>query len=155
MSLNCRVKRQDFQNFSTLSVYKCLFIALGLADNSCCPEKLKVQRLTTGCKNIDIFLRGNYEMHNLWSEIRYWMNRTCLISALTMYHWWCFAGGVLNRGITEVAGESASGKTQLCMQLCITVQLPREMHGLDSGKSRTDLCVLSLSVYFIWIPVTG
>ena len=49
---------------------------------------------------------------------------------------WCCVGGVLNRGITEVAGESASGKTQLCMQLCITVQLPKEMHGLDSGKSR-------------------
>ena len=36
-----------------------------------------------------------------------------------------------------MAGESASGKTQLCMQLCITVQLPKEMHGLDSGKSRS------------------
>ena len=48
----------------------------------------------------------------------------------------CFEGGVLTRGITEVAGESASGKTQLCMQLCITVQLPKEMHGLDSGKSK-------------------
>ena len=39
-------------------------LALGLADNSC-PEKLKVHRLTTGCKNIDTFLRGKYEMYKL------------------------------------------------------------------------------------------
>ena len=39
-------------------------LALGLADNSC-PEKLKVHRLTTGCKNIDAFLRGKYERYKL------------------------------------------------------------------------------------------
>lgn len=32
--------------------------------------------------------------------------------------------------VVEIAGESGCGKTQLCMQLCITVQLPTEFGGL-------------------------
>ena len=42
-------------------------------------------------------------------------------------------GGILTQGITEISGESAAGKTQLCLQLCITVQLPREQGGLSGG----------------------
>jgi RecA/RadA recombinase len=42
-------------------------------------------------------------------------------------------GGLLSRGITEIAGESASGKTQLCMQMCLTVQLPHELGGFSAG----------------------
>ena len=38
-------------------------------------------------------------------------------------------------GVTEVAGVSAAGKTQLCLQLCLTAQLPREHGGLDAGPS--------------------
>ena len=45
----------------------------------------------------------------------------------------CVVGGVLVQGVTEVAGESASGKTQLCLQLCLTVQLPVRMGGLAAG----------------------
>lgn len=43
-------------------------------------------------------------------------------------------GGVPSRGITELAGQSGSGKTQLCLQLALTVQLPFSSGGLDSGK---------------------
>jgi len=39
-------------------------------------------------------------------------------------------GGILSRGITEIAGESATGKTQFCLQLCLTVQLPVDFGGL-------------------------
>ncbi|XP_071962405.1 DNA repair protein XRCC3-like [Antedon mediterranea] len=42
-------------------------------------------------------------------------------------------GGILSQGITEIAGESASGKTQLCIQLCLTVQCPKSMGGLEGG----------------------
>lgn len=42
-------------------------------------------------------------------------------------------GGVLTRGITEIVGESAAGKTQLCLQLCLTVQLPSQYGGLGGG----------------------
>ena len=44
-----------------------------------------------------------------------------------------FSGGILTRGITEVAGESASGKTQLGMQLCIQAQLSKDRGGLTAG----------------------
>ena len=42
-------------------------------------------------------------------------------------------GGILRRGITEVTGESSSGKTQICLQLCLTVQFPKEKGGLEGG----------------------
>ncbi|KAF9919215.1 DNA repair protein xrcc3 [Lobosporangium transversale] len=41
--------------------------------------------------------------------------------------------GIMTRGITEVAGESSVGKTQLCLQLCLMVQLPYELGGLDGS----------------------
>ncbi|CAH1792516.1 unnamed protein product [Owenia fusiformis] len=44
-------------------------------------------------------------------------------------------GGFQSQGITEIAGESASGKTQLCMQLCLTVQLPTSQGGLEGGAA--------------------
>ncbi|XP_046673247.1 DNA repair protein XRCC3 [Homalodisca vitripennis] len=42
-------------------------------------------------------------------------------------------GGVLTRGITELSGQSGCGKTQLCLQLALTVQLPTTSCGLDAG----------------------
>ncbi|XP_043092603.1 DNA repair protein XRCC3 isoform X1 [Puntigrus tetrazona] len=42
-------------------------------------------------------------------------------------------GGLPLRGITELAGESAAGKTQICLQLCLSVQYPQENGGLGSG----------------------
>lgn len=42
-------------------------------------------------------------------------------------------GGFPVRGITEVAGESGCGKTQLCLQLCLSVQYPLSEGGLNSG----------------------
>lgn len=51
-----------------------------------------------------------------------------------MSQYFLSTGGILSQGITEIAGESASGKTQLCMQLCLSVQLPKRHGGLESGK---------------------
>jgi DNA-repair protein XRCC3 len=42
-------------------------------------------------------------------------------------------GGLLSRGVTEIAGESGAGKTQLCLQLCLTVQLPQTHGGFEGG----------------------
>ena len=39
-------------------------------------------------------------------------------------------GGLRPTGITELAGESATGKTQLCLTLLLTAQLPRRLGGL-------------------------
>lgn len=41
--------------------------------------------------------------------------------------------GIPTRGITEISGESSSGKTQICLQLCLTVQLAEECGGLAKG----------------------
>ncbi|XP_039289215.1 DNA repair protein XRCC3-like [Nilaparvata lugens] len=42
-------------------------------------------------------------------------------------------GGISKRGITELSGESGSGKTQFGLQLTITVQLPKDEGGLNGG----------------------
>lgn len=43
-------------------------------------------------------------------------------------------GGIETRAITEFIGEFGAGKTQLCHQLAVMVQLPRERGGL-SGRA--------------------
>ncbi|KAF9653174.1 hypothetical protein BDM02DRAFT_3070359, partial [Thelephora ganbajun] len=40
-------------------------------------------------------------------------------------------GGILTGMVWEFVGESASGKTQLAMQLSLLVQLPPELGGLS------------------------
>ncbi|MCE7745297.1 MAG: DNA repair and recombination protein RadA [Candidatus Heimdallarchaeota archaeon] len=47
-------------------------------------------------------------------------------------------GGIFTGEITEVSGEFATGKTQLCFQLCINVQLPPEQGGLEGGVYYID-----------------
>lgn len=42
-------------------------------------------------------------------------------------------GGFAVQGITEIAGESSSGKTQLCLQMALTVQYPVINGGLSGG----------------------
>lgn len=43
-------------------------------------------------------------------------------------------GGLPLDGITELAGHSSAGKTQLALQLCLAVQLPRCHGGLGAGE---------------------
>lgn len=47
-------------------------------------------------------------------------------------------GGIWTQEITELAGGFGSGKTQLCFQLCINVQLPKEEGGLDGNAFFID-----------------
>jgi RecA/RadA recombinase len=42
-------------------------------------------------------------------------------------------GGIPSLGITEVCGESGSGKTQLCMMLALRCVLPKVLGGLGGG----------------------
>ncbi|XP_031448791.1 DNA repair protein XRCC3 isoform X2 [Phasianus colchicus] len=42
-------------------------------------------------------------------------------------------GGIPLVGITELAGESSAGKTQIGLQLCLCVQYPYRYGGLESG----------------------
>lgn len=47
-------------------------------------------------------------------------------------------GGLETQTITEVYGEYGSGKSQICHQLCVNVQLPVERGGLGSGALYVD-----------------
>ncbi|KAG7199153.1 hypothetical protein KM043_018042 [Ampulex compressa] len=42
-------------------------------------------------------------------------------------------GGMFCRGITEIYGAAGTGKTQLALQLALTVQLPMDKGGLAAG----------------------
>ncbi|KAM4853633.1 DNA repair protein XRCC3 isoform 1-T2 [Thomomys bottae] len=42
-------------------------------------------------------------------------------------------GGLPLGGITELAGCSSAGKTQLALQLCLAVQFPQQYGGLEAG----------------------
>jgi DNA repair protein RadA len=47
-------------------------------------------------------------------------------------------GGLETQTITEFYGEYGSGKSQMCHQLCVNVQLPPERGGLDGGALYID-----------------
>jgi len=47
-----------------------------------------------------------------------------------------FGGGIPCRGITQIYGAGGTGKTQLALQLCLTVQLPITAGGLGAGNVR-------------------
>ncbi|MEM2214108.1 MAG: DNA repair and recombination protein RadA [Candidatus Nezhaarchaeales archaeon] len=47
-------------------------------------------------------------------------------------------GGVETQMITEFYGEYGSGKTQICHQLCVNVQLPRDLGGLEGSAIYID-----------------
>ncbi|KAI6661008.1 DNA repair protein XRCC3-like [Oopsacas minuta] len=49
-------------------------------------------------------------------------------------------GGIIYPGLVEIAGESGAGKTQLCLQLAISTQLPVEMNGVGSDRSIAYIC---------------
>lgn len=47
-------------------------------------------------------------------------------------------GGLQSMSITEVFGEFRTGKTQLCMTLCITCQLPENQGGANGKAAYID-----------------
>jgi len=47
-------------------------------------------------------------------------------------------GGLETQTITEFYGEYGSGKSQLCHQMCVNVQLPAERGGLNGGALYID-----------------
>ena len=47
-------------------------------------------------------------------------------------------GGIWTKELTEIAGGFGSGKTQLCFQLCINVQLPFDEGGLEGNAFFID-----------------
>lgn len=56
-------------------------------------------------------------------------------------------GGICISTLTEISGESATGKSHFLMQLCLSVQLPRELNGL--GPSLSDEIPVPAQAVFI------
>lgn len=42
-------------------------------------------------------------------------------------------GGICTKGINEVSGASSCGKSQFCLQICLTAQWPQHLGGLAAG----------------------
>ncbi|KON30747.1 DNA repair and recombination protein RadA [miscellaneous Crenarchaeota group-15 archaeon DG-45] len=76
------------------------------------------------------FVRGD-ELVKLRSSVRQLSTGCTSLDGL-------LAGGVETQSITEVYGEFGTGKSQLCQQLCVTVQLPIEQGGLEGGALYID-----------------
>ena len=50
-------------------------------------------------------------------------------------------GGVPVQGITEVTGQSGSGKTQVALQLSLCAQLPPAFGGMGKGEAPEHISV--------------
>uniref|UniRef100_A0A1A9WRY7 DNA repair protein RAD51 homolog 3 n=1 Tax=Glossina brevipalpis TaxID=37001 RepID=A0A1A9WRY7_9MUSC len=67
---------------------------------------------------------------DLWCKENISRKVVTLVKDLDMH----LGGGLPSGLITELCGASGAGKTQLCLQLCINVQFPRTVGGLE-GKA--------------------
>lgn len=76
------------------------------------------------------FVRGD-ELVKLRSSIRHLTTGCTSLDRL-------LGGGIETQSITEFYGEFGTGKSQICQQLCVTVQLPVEQGGLDGGALYID-----------------
>ncbi|MET1124827.1 MAG: DNA repair and recombination protein RadA [Archaeoglobaceae archaeon] len=65
------------------------------------------------------------------SEIRYITTGSAALDSL-------LGGGIETQSITEFFGEFGSGKTQICHQLCVNVQLPESEGGLEGSAIVID-----------------
>ena len=91
-------------------------------------RQLLSERVSFGCNlgNAHSLLTGA-PLH-----LRLSTGSACLDSAL--------GGGILYPGLVEVAGESGAGKTQLCLQLAISAQMPVELNGVGTDRSVAYIC---------------
>lgn len=86
----------------------------------------------------ELYMR-EVQLHN-WGRL----DPLCTMEGLLCYSgrlsWGCpildsqLGNGILVPGVTELSGVSAAGKTQLCLQLSLVVQLAKGQGGLNGGK---------------------
>lgn len=108
--------------------------------------------------------RNTFPVHRIW-QVRHHMNEFKKYETINwLLHWHCAAlecasilatkwrhitfgctsldqitrNGLPIRGITEIVGESGCGKSQICLQLALNVQLSLANGGL--GKSAVYIC---------------
>lgn len=56
-------------------------------------------------------------------------------------------GGIETMSITEIFGEFRTGKTQLAHTLCVTAQLPIDMHGANGKGEYYLLSIIPSNIY--------
>jgi len=76
------------------------------------------------------FVRGD-ELVKLRSTVRYLSTGCSSLDRL-------LGGGMETQSITELYGEFGTGKSQICQQLCVTVQLPYDQGGLEGAALYVD-----------------
>jgi len=97
--------------------------------------QIMIGSIGTGITNVELVGSGTREWFlNTVAEAVYtlkekWKRLSVGCSKLDGF----LQGGVAVQGITEIAGESSSGKTQLCLQMALTVQYPVINGGLSGG----------------------
>ncbi|MFX0074825.1 MAG: DNA repair and recombination protein RadA [Candidatus Hermodarchaeota archaeon] len=92
-------------------------------------EALDVESLSLGTKNA----RELFESRKRLSRITTGSSEFDKLLGIT-YNNKDFHGGFEAGSLTELFGEFRTGKTQICHQLCVNVQLPYEQGGLE-GKA--------------------
>jgi len=94
-------------------------------------ETTATKVITAARKSMAItFVRGD-ELVKLRSSVR-----QLTTGCVSLDH--LLRGGLETQSITEFYGEFGTGKSQICQQLCVTVQLPVEQGGFDSGALYID-----------------
>ena len=94
-------------------------------------EATAAKIITAARKSMAItFVRGD-ELVKLRSNIRHLTTGCTSLDHL-------LGGGVETQSITEFYGEFGTGKSQICQQLCVTVQLPLEQGGLEGEALYID-----------------
>lgn len=75
------------------------------------------------------------------SQVERWYNLSTGCSQLneTLGH-----AGIPINGIVEIFGQSGAGKTQLCLQLALMAQLPKEYGGLNKSMPCTYAILIPL-----------
>ncbi|KAK8809518.1 hypothetical protein WA158_000461 [Blastocystis sp. Blastoise] len=92
-------------------------------------SEAKVEKILQVCKQVGgLFYTGREVMHLREKVIKITTGSKELDTLL--------GGGIETMSITEVFGEFRTGKTQLAHTLCVTTQLPSEMHGANGKVTR-------------------
>ncbi|KFW93655.1 DNA repair protein XRCC3 [Phalacrocorax carbo] len=80
---------------------------------------------------------SNADIQCLLKTVSHALRRNSMLTALQLYqdkdHLTSQHQKLSLVGITELAGESSAGKTQISLQLCLCVQYPYKYGGLESG----------------------
>lgn len=96
------------------------------------PELAKFAKLTSG-EEVEILIEAIPTRRPTFNTAWDFCSMFCKLSLGCRILDKHLGGGIRPNGITEIYGESATGKTQFCLQLSLIAQLPVSAGGLDGG----------------------